>query len=86
MIWFFNLGSSKVFFIAVKWEEVLTLVDRLCPYTTQAMKIEVAPWIRDYVCDMEKLYTELTLEKINNEPTGENSKRLNHYSEYRIHM
>ena len=81
MICSFNLGSSKVFFIAVKWEEVLTLADRLCPYTTQAMKIEVAPWIRDYVCDMEKLYTELTLEKISNEPTGEKSKSLNHYSE-----
>ena len=28
------------------------------------MKIEVAPWIRDYVTEMQELYCELTLEKI----------------------
>ena len=36
----------------------------------QAMKIEVAPWIRDYVTNMEELYCELTLEKLNNMPYG----------------
>ena len=31
------------------------------------MKIEPFPWLRDYYVDMNKLYTELTLEKIENE-------------------
>ena len=45
------------------------------------MKIEVAPWIRDYVVDMDDLYTELALEKMHNTPIGEEVKTLNHYSE-----
>ena len=41
----------------------MTLVGKIRPFTEQAMKIEVAPWIKDYVVDMDELYTELTLEK-----------------------
>ena len=33
------------------------------------MKIEMAPWAKAYAVDMDKLYTELTLEKIENEPS-----------------
>ena len=43
------------------------------------MKIEVAPWIRDYVVDLDKIYTELTLEKIDNEPIGETTTRIENY-------
>ena len=50
-------------------------------YTADAMKIEAAPWIRDYVVDMEELYTELSLEKIHNKPIGEEFKTLNHYTD-----
>ena len=45
------------------------------------MKIEVAPWIRDYVVDMEELYSELTLEKIKNKPYGPVGRILDHYRE-----
>ena len=45
------------------------------------MKIEVAPWIRDYVVDMDELYTELTLEKIQNKPYGPDGWVLGHYLE-----
>ena len=45
------------------------------------MKIEVAPWIRDYVVDMNELYTELALDKIHNKAVGQNTKELNHYTE-----
>ena len=34
------------------------------------MKIEPFPWLRDYYLDMNKLYTELILEKIENELLG----------------
>ena len=50
-------------------------------YTKQAMKIEVAPWIRDYVVDMEELYSELTLEKIQNKAYGPDGRVLGHYRE-----
>ena len=43
------------------------------------MKIEVAPWIRDYVVDMEDLYTEVVLEKLDYKPTGEHTRVLNNY-------
>ena len=45
----------------------------------QMMKMEPAPWIRDYVVDMEELYTELKLEKINNTSYGQDRKQLENY-------
>ena len=55
---------------AISEDELLRTADRLRPYTEQAIKIEVAPWIRDYVVDMVELYTDLTLEKVKNKPIG----------------
>ena len=43
-------------------EEFLALAEELRPWTELAMKIEVAPWIKDYVDDMDNLYSELTVE------------------------
>ena len=43
------------------------------------MKIEVAPWIRDYVTNMEELYCELVLEKLNNRPSGKEPETLARY-------
>ena len=65
----------------VSWQEVLDIADNLRPYTSEAMKIEVAPWIRDYVVDLEELYTQLTLEKIHNKIAGECTKTLKDYRE-----
>ena len=48
------------------WEEFLDFARIIRPYTAEAMKIEVAPWIRDYVANMDELYTKLILEKIKN--------------------
>ena len=62
-------------------EEFLTLAEKLRPYTAQAMKIEVAPWIEDYVVDMDKLYTELELENVRNKPTGTETLTLKNYNE-----
>ena len=45
------------------------------------MKIEVAPWIRDYVTDMDELYTELTLEVAEYKLDGEQCKVLESYKE-----
>ena len=59
----------------------MTLAEDLRPWTEQAMKIEVAPWIREYVVDMEELYSELKLEKVRNKPTGTETRTLKSYNE-----
>ena len=62
-------------------EEFLTLAEELRPHTAQAMKIEVAPWIREYVTEMDELYSELTLEKQYNKPRGQDRRKLENYKE-----
>ena len=68
-------------YFAVTEEEFQTLAENLLPWTEMAMKIEVAPWIRDYVADFMDLYSELILEKIHNKPTGYYRKRIKNYEE-----
>ena len=62
-------------------DEFLSLADDLRPSTEQAMKIEVAPWIKDYICEMDELYSEITLEKIKNTVSGYWGKKLSSYQE-----
>ena len=57
------------------------LEEHLRPWTEKAMKIEVAPWIREYVVDMDELYTELTLERAEYRIHGEQCKVLENYIE-----
>ena len=61
-----NHKSFPLFFVffLVVLRQVLNLAKQLRPFTAQSMKIEVAPWIKDYVTNMDDLYTELTLEKL----------------------
>ena len=51
------------------------------PHVERRMMIEPFPWLRDYYVDMNKLYTELTLEKIENEVLGEKTWTLRDYRE-----
>ena len=67
--------------VLVTEEEVLTLAEELRPYVEEAMKIEPAPWIKDYLVDMDDLYTELTLEKLENKPSGPFRRKLENYKE-----
>ena len=55
------------------------MAKRLRPWTQRAMKIEVAPWIRDYVTEMQELYCELILEKISYMPFGKEMTILDNY-------
>ena len=43
------------------------------------MKVEVAPWIKEYVNEMEDLHTELVLEKLHNKPYGPVRETLDSY-------
>ena len=75
------VDSNCMSSILVTEEEFLTLAEELRPYTEKAMKIEPAPWIKDYMVDMDDLYTELTLEKIDNKPHRQVHRKLENYKE-----
>ena len=45
------------------------------------MKMEPVPWIKDYEVDMDELYCELTLEKLENELSGVKGQQLKGYQE-----
>ena len=57
------------------------MAEDLQPYTEEAMKIEVAPWIKEYVTDVDNLYSELTLEKLENKPFEYQRQTLDTYKE-----
>ena len=45
------------------------------------MKLEPFPWLKDYLIYMDELYTELTLQKLNNTGFGETGKTLGNYKD-----
>ena len=51
--------------------EFLVIAVKLKLHMERRMKMEPFPWLQDYYIDMTKLYTELILEKIENEVLGE---------------
>ena len=80
---FFKVGNPFVnpqtYWILVTWEDFLHFACIVRPWTEKAMKIEVAPWIRDYVANMDELYTKLILEKIKNRQLNEEIIPLEDY-------
>ena len=71
--------NSSYFVIPVTEEEFLDLAQKLRHFTQRQMMIEVAPWIRDYVVEMQELYCELILEKIAYTPFGMEIIKLSNY-------
>ena len=67
-----------IFFSATDGE-FATLADTLRPYTKQTMKMDVAPWIRDYSVDLDKLFTSLTYEVKENTPADARSSEMKGY-------
>ena len=72
---------SDRFCIFITEAEFLTIAEKLKPHVERRMKIEPFPWLRDYYVDMNKLYTELILEKIENELLGEKCLILQGYQD-----
>ena len=62
-------------------DELISIAEQIRPLMERLMKIEVAPWIRDYVVNMEDLYTELVLEKLDYKPSGEHKIVFSDYKE-----
>ena len=57
----------------------MRLAEALRPYVERDMKIEVAPWVKGYVNEMDDLYTELVLEKLHSKPYGPVRETLDSY-------
>ena len=58
---------------------MLALAEELKADVQDKMKIEMAPWLKGYAADMDELYTELTLEKIDNKSFGPENKMFTEY-------
>ena len=57
------------------------MIEEMQEYTEAAMKIEMVPWAKSCTVDMDELYTELTLEQIENKPTGQIPVKLDNYAQ-----
>ena len=76
-----DLDTAFILFSSADEEELELLAEELRPYTEEAMKMEPAPWIKDYAVDMDELYCELTLEKLENKLSGIKGQPLANYKE-----
>ena len=63
-------------------QEVTDVAEELKTYTADAMKIDMAPLAKAYTeVDMDKLYTELALENIENEPSAKQRDTVKDYKQ-----
>ena len=75
------LMTIFIFMFVVTERQFNRLAVKLRSPTEKKMKIEVAPWIQDYVTEMDDLYTDLTLEKIDDRLIGGTDRKLSSYKE-----
>ena len=62
-------------------EDFEDITEGVKKYAEESMKIEMVPWVRNYAVKMGELYTELTVEKIEDKPTGPESEVISDYRE-----
>lgn len=62
-------------------EEFWELAEKIRVHTQDNIKMEPQPWLRDYFIDMDKLYCELTLHKIEKEAHGPEPTPIRHYTD-----
>ena len=60
-------------------EEFQSIGSSLRNHYKKTMKIEMVPWAKAYTVDMKDMYTDLTLEKIENQPSGPSHLKINDY-------
>ena len=73
---------GKPFFMLVFLEADLDdVAEKLRHHTAKTTRIEMGPWAKAYTVDIKDIYTELSLEKIENQPTGPEGKRIEDYKE-----
>ena len=57
------------------------VAEKLRHHTAKTTRIEIAPWAKAYTVDIKDIYTELSLEKIENQPTWPEGQRIEDYKE-----
>ena len=76
------LTDNRIFDICFSEEVMKAIADDLKPYTEDAMKIDTAPWMKACTeVDMDELYTELTLERLENQAKGPKGRTIRNYKE-----
>ena len=59
--------------------EFLTIAEKMKAHSKRRMKMEPFPWLRDYHVEMDKLYTELTLEQVHKTVSDEPFRTIMNY-------
>ena len=67
--------------LSIVEEEFLSIAEALKPFAKQKMKIEPFPWFEGHLINMDELYTELTLEKVERKLLGEETWSLQTYKD-----
>ena len=62
-------------------EEFQSIASGLRNHYKKTMKTEMAPWAKAYTVDIKNMYTELTLDKIENQPSGPSHSKINDYKD-----
>ena len=85
--WMYVVGFNFCIFMVVYFtfciaeEEFFSIAQRLKPFTKERMKIEPFPWSEGFHINMDELYTEQTLEKIERKLCGEETWTLQTYKD-----
>ena len=66
-------------FVSFSDADLVLLADNLRPFIEKTTKLEMAPWVKAYTVDMDKLYTDSVLDGIENTPSGEELKPITNY-------
>ena len=78
MIYSITISHLDVFVLDA---DLVLLADNLRPFIEKTTKLEMAPWVKAYTVDMDKLYTDSVLDRIENTPSGEEFKLITNYRE-----
>ena len=73
------LRCLRVYFLFCTVHDFLALGNTLRQYMQQIMKMEVAPWIKDYTIDVDKVYAELIFELEKRAPIGPKKSEVKGY-------
>ena len=61
--------------------ELNDLAQKMRQHTLKTTRIEIASWAKAYTLDVKDIRTDLTLEKVEHQPTGPNGEIVNDYKE-----
>ena len=64
-------SQSLVYDVSFPDADLVLLADNLRPFIEKTTKLEMAPWLRAYTVDMDRLYTDPVLDRKENTSTGE---------------